>query len=482
MKLLSVASEIFPLIKTGGLADVTGALPAALEKLGVQTRTVLPGYSQVLEKCPKAKLVAEFANIGGHAVSILGAKVAGLDLLIVKAPGLFERDGGPYTDLNGADYGDNWRRFSVFAKAAAMIATGALKGYKPDVVHCHDWQAALTPAYLRFGTEPAPPSVMTIHNIAFQGQFAAQVFGELGLPASAWSFDGVEYYGSVGFLKGGLQAADAITTVSPTYAREIRNPEFGMGLEGLINARAGVVSGIVNGIDTDVWNPETDPALATGFSMRTSARRSGNRKVVAKHFGLKPGDGLLVAIVTRLTWQKGMDLLAEAVDGIVANGASLAILGSGDKGLENALQQAAQRHPGRVAIQVGYDEPLAHLMQGGCDAILVPSRFEPCGLTQLCALRYGCVPIVARTGGLADTVIDANMAGLAAGVATGFHLGPLSARAIVEGVADAAAVKRDSKAWARMVKNGMTTDVTWQASAERYRNLFQGLIDRQAKA
>ena len=330
--------------------------------------------------------------------------------------------------------------------------------------------------YLRYHDGSAVPGIMTIHNMAFQGQFAAQVFGELDLPASAWSVDGVEYYGSVGFLKAGLQAADAITTVSPTYAREIRTPEFGMGLDGLVNARADRVSGIVNGIDTDVWNPAMDPALAATFDKPNGKARKANRHAVARAFGLEPGNGLLVGIVTRLTWQKGMDLVVGAVDDIVASDASLAILGSGDKSLESAFEAAALRHRGRVAIRTGYDEPLAHLMQGGCDAVLVPSRFEPCGLTQIYGLRYGCVPIVARTGGLADTVIDANMAGLAAGVATGFQIAPLSAATISETIARAGQVYRDKRTWNRLIRNGMATDVSWSASAQSYRDLYQALL------
>ncbi|WP_298493626.1 glycogen synthase GlgA [uncultured Maritimibacter sp.] len=474
MKVLSVASEIFPLVKTGGLADVTGALPGAVAPLGVEMRTVVPGYPAVMAQLGKPKVLGTLEDVLGHSVTLLGAKVAGLDLIVVQAPGLYEREGGPYAGLDGIDFGDNWKRFAVLSKSAALIATGAIKGYRPDVVHVHDWQAAMVPCYLAFGDSPAPPSVITVHNIAFQGQFAAHVFGELGLPASAWA-DGVEYYGGVGFLKAGLRAAQAITTVSPTYAREIRTAEFGMGLEGLINGRADVVSGIVNGIDTDLWDPETDDCLVAPFSAKVLKAREKNRKAVIKSFGLAPAKGPILAVISRLTWQKGMDLLAEALDGIVAAGASVAILGAGDRDLEQAFIEAAARHPGRVAVHVGYDEPLAHLMQGGCDAILVPSRFEPCGLTQLYGLRYGCVPIVARTGGLADTVIDANMAARAAGVATGFHIGRLTAERIVDAVALACEVHDDKPAWTRMMKNGMASDVSWDASARGYVSLYQRL-------
>jgi starch synthase len=480
MKVLSVTSELFPIIKTGGLADVAGSLPGAMTPLGVETRTVLPGYPVVMKRCKRAKKVAELGQVIGETVTILQAKIAGLNLFIVKHPGLFEREGGPYTDQHGTDYADNWRRFAVFSKAAAMIATGAIDGYRPDIVHCHDWQTAMVLTYLRYGDQPVPPGVLTVHNIAFQGQFAARIFGELDLPAAAWSLDGVEYYGGVGFLKSGLRMADAITTVSPTYAKEIRTHEFGMGLEGLINTRSDVVSGIVNGIDTKVWDPKTDPALAANYDARKFKSRSANRKAVCERFGLQPDGGPLIAVVSRLTWQKGMDLAAEAVDGIVSKGASLAVLGSGDQGIEDALRLASERHPGRVALHTGYDEKLAHLMQGGCDAILIPSRFEPCGLTQLCGLRYGCVPIVARTGGLVDTVIDGNLAAMTAGVATGFHIAPLSAGTIVETVGLACKAYSDKARWKKLVKNGMATDVSWGASASRYVDLYRSLIDRAA--
>ncbi|MBV7407704.1 glycogen synthase GlgA [Maritimibacter sp. DP1N21-5] len=479
MKVLSVASEIYPLVKTGGLADVTGALPGAVAPLGVETRTVVPGYPAIMAQVGKGKVLAKLPDVLGHSVKLLGAKVAGLDLIVVQVPGLFEREGGPYAGLDGIDFGDNWKRFAVLSKAAALIATGALKGYRPDVVHVHDWQAAMVPCYLAYGDAPPPPSVITVHNIAFQGQFAAHVFGELDLPATAWA-DGVEYYGGVGFLKAGLRAAQAITTVSPTYAREIRTGEFGMGLEGLINGRSDVVSGIVNGIDVDVWDPAKDARLVANFSARALKARGGNRKAVLKTFGLAPTKGPVIAIVSRLTWQKGMDLLAEAMDGIVAAGASLAVLGAGDRDLEHAFAEAAARHPGRVAVHIGYDEPLAHLMQGGCDAILIPSRFEPCGLTQLYGLRYGCVPIVARTGGLADTVIDANMAARAAGVGTGFHIGRLTAERIVDAVTLACEVYADTPEWTRMMKNGMATDVSWDASAKGYVALYRRLLEQAA--
>lgn len=477
MKVLSVASEAFPLVKTGGLADVAGALPPALKAHGVAMTTMIPGYPTVMKQIAKATPVARFDDLLGVKATLLAARLAGLDLFVLDVPGLFDRDGGPYADMSGNDHVDNWRRFAVFSKAAALAATGAVKGFRPDVIHVHDWQAALTLAYLRYGSEKSPPAtVITVHNLAFQGKFAASVFGELQLPKQAWSLDGVEYYGGVGFLKAGLQMADAITTVSPSYAREIRTPEFGMGLEGLLNGRADALHGIVNGIDTGIWNPETDPHLAVQYSARTLKRRAGNKRAIAERFGLADDADPVFAIVSRLTWQKGIDILAQSIDAIVARGARLAVLGSGDKGLENELLAAAARHRGRVGVIIGYDEPLSHLIQGGADAILVPSRFEPCGLTQLYGLRYGCVPIVARTGGLADTVIDANAAALAAGVATGIQLSPLSPETLTDAIARAVGHFREPKIWAQMQKNGMKTDVSWDHSARLYADLYRSLV------
>lgn len=476
MQVLSVASEVFPLIKTGGLADVSGALPGALGRLGVRVRTMVPGYPAVVARLAKRpKKVAEHADLFGGKARIVAAEIDGLDLLVLDAPHLFDRAGGAYGDAAGVDWTDNWRRFAAFSRAAADIAQGGVAGWRPDIVHCHDWQAALTPAYLRYGQPPAPPSVMTVHNLAFQGQFGASIFGHLGLPPHAMSLDGVEYFGGVGYLKAGLQAASAITTVSPTYAQEIRTPAFGMGLDGLINLRAGVLHGVLNGIDVDQWNPATDVHLAENFTSSTLGRRAINRAAVEARFGLDDDESLLVCVVSRLTWQKGMDILVSQLDAIVGSGARLAVLGSGDQALEGALLAGSARHRGRLGVIIGYDEGLSHLMQGGCDAILIPSRFEPCGLTQLYGLRYGCVPLVARTGGLADTVVDANHAALSAATATGFVFPPDSGDAMIGAFRRAGEVFAGRKAWLSIQKQAMKADVSWDASAAEYVRLFRSL-------
>lgn len=477
MKVLSVASEIYPLVKTGGLADVAGALPLAMGAQGVEMRSLIPGYPAVMKKIGKGKKVATLPSLFGAKANIQFVTHEGLELYVLDAPDFFQRDGGPYTDAVGRDHADNWKRFAALSFAAAEIAGGLIASWKPDVVHAHDWQAGLVPVYMRFGKAAHVPTVMTVHNIAFQGQYGPQIFPELALPPEAFSMDCVEYYGDVGFLKGGLQTAQAITTVSPTYAREILQPEFGMGLEGLISARASHVSGIVNGIDTAVWDPSSDPLIAASFNAKQLGKRAASREAVMRHFGLE-GDGPLFCVISRLTWQKGMDLLAETASDLVAQGGMLAVLGSGDRALELGLLQASANHKGRIGVHIGYDEPLSHVMQAGSDAILIPSRFEPCGLTQLYALRYGCVPVVARTGGLADTVIDANEAALAAGVATGFQFSPVTADGLRQALSRVSAVWNDRDAWRVLQKNGMKSDVSWEKSAAAYAALYAQLLPK----
>lgn len=475
MKVLSVASEIVPLVKTGGLADVAGALPSALAAHGVETRTLVPGYPSVLKALGRKTHVHSYSGLFGGNAGIVKARTAGLDLYVLDAPHLYDRPGGPYGQPNGSDWADNWKRFAALGRAAADLVEGADPKFVPDIVHAHDWQAAMAPAYVHYGKSKAP-SVVTVHNLAFQGQFGADIFPELGLPPEALAMDGVEYYGGVGFLKAGLQYADAITTVSPTYAREIRTPDFGMGLDGLLNVRAANLHGILNGIDVDIWDPSTDPHLAAQYSLRSLKPRAANRKAVEARFALDQDDDPVLCVISRLTWQKGMDVLAAEFDAIVASGVKLAILGSGDQALEGALLAATARHRGRAGVVIGYDEELAHLLQGGSDAILIPSRFEPCGLTQLYGLRYGCVPIVARTGGLADTVVDANDAALSAGVATGFQFTPDSGDAMVDAIRRAAALYRSGAGWLAMQKQGMKADVSWGRSAERYAALYRALL------
>ncbi|WP_336980574.1 glycogen synthase GlgA [Altererythrobacter fulvus] len=479
LPVLSLSSEAVPLIKTGGLADVAGALPAAVEPHGVAMTTMLPGYPKVLAGLKRAREVHRWDSLLGEPARLLAAKLGTHPLLVLDAPGYFSRDGSPYSDPNGKDWGDNWRRFAAFGRAAADVAGGAVKGKRFSVLHAHDWQAAMATAYLRFAPFEGHhvPSVMTIHNMAFQGYFPPSIFGGLGLPQAAWSIDGVESYAGVGFLKAGLQLADRVTTVSPSYAAEIRMSEFGMGLEGLVTSRGDRVSGILNGIDTEEWNPETDPSLSSNFTAKTLSKRLKNKRALEAEFGLEVDDGPLFIAISRLTWQKGMDVLPEIADHLVGNGARLALLGSGDKAIEQALHKAAARHPGRIAIRIGYDEALSHRMQGGGDAILIPSRFEPCGLTQLYGLAYGCVPVVARTGGLADTVIDANVAALAQGVATGVQFGGVHYHPMATAISRTIELYRNPTEWRRLQKNGMGCDFSWKRSGAAYAALYRQLAE-----
>lgn len=469
MRVLSVASEAYPLIKTGGLADVVGALPAALTPHGIATTTLLPGYPSVVKSLGRAKVLHRWDALLGTPARLLSGKIDGHPLLVLDAPDLFARDGGPYGDATARDWDDNWRRFAALGRAAADLAP------QFDIVHAHDWQGAMAPAYLRYDGARVP-SVLTIHNIAFQGRYDAAVFPGLDLPDSAYALDGVEYYGGVGLLKAGLASADAITTVSPSYAEEIRRAEFGMGLEGLIEARRDRVSGIVNGIDPAIWSPETDTALPARYTARTLPRRRANKRAVEAAFGLDTGDGPIFIVVSRLTWQKGMDVLAGELDALVAMGGRLALLGSGDAALEQAFAAATHRHPGRIGVRIGYDEAVSHLLQGGGDAILIPSRFEPCGLTQLYGLAYGCVPVVARTGGLADTVIDANEAAIAAGVATGIQFGAVTPDGLSQALHRTMALYARPDHWTAMQKQGMRADFSWKRSGARYAELYRSLL------
>lgn len=476
---LAVASEIYPLIKTGGLADVTGALPAALKAHGIGTRTLVPGYPELLARLDAAEPVHEFPALLGGPARLLAASKGDLDLFILNAPHLYGRAGNPYVGPDGKDWPDNAFRFAALAKVAAAIAQGLVPAFAPDIVHAHDWQAALTPAYLRYSGRPRPATIVTIHNLAFQGLFPRDLLAAIELPPEAFTIDGVEYYGAIGFLKAGLQLADRLTTVSPTYAREIQEPETGMGLDGLLRARARDLSGILNGIDDEVWNPATDERIAATYGPKTLAARARNKEAVQKRFGLRPEpQSLVMGIISRLSSQKGLDLIIESQPVLFAEGIQLALLGAGDAELEASFRALAQSHPGQVGVVIGYDEDLAHLVQAGADALAVPSRFEPCGLTQLCALRYGAVPVVARVGGLADTVVDANDMAVAAGIATGVQFGPVTADMLAAALRRTHALFRDEMVWRGLQTTGMATDVSWRNPAHHYANLYRDLAGR----
>jgi len=477
IKVLSVTSELYPLIKTGGLADVAGALPLALAQHHVDMRTLIPGYPSVKAALKDWAIAHSFRNLFGGKASLLYGEVAGLKLYVLDAPHLFDRPGNPYLSPDGTDWPDNPQRFAALSRVGADIGKGLLKDFRPAIVHSHDWQAGFIPAYLHYDGGARPKTVMTVHNLAFQGRAPAEMLHSLALPPNSFTMDGVEYFGDISALKSGLQFADSITTVSPTYAKEIREPDAGMGLDGLLEARKGALVGILNGVDTQVWNPATDALLPASFEAKSIAGRAKSKAALQKRLGLKvDAKAPVFGVISRLSWQKGLDLLLEALPLIAGEGAQLALLGSGDKDLEAAYTAAMARYPGQVGCIIGYDEGLAHLLQAGSDVILVPSRFEPCGLTQLCALRYGAVPLVARVGGLNDTVIDANDMALAAGVATGIQFGPVTGGQFQDAVRRTLHLYRQPKVWKQMQANGLKTDVSWLRPAAQYAELYRNLI------
>lgn len=483
---LAVASECAPMVKTGGLADVVGALPQAMAAQGWGLRTLIPGYPAVLAALQDATPIADLPDLLGQTARILRARHGALDLLVLDAPALYARDGSPYLTPEGHDWPDNDLRFAAMCLAGAMIARDGIgKGtsrWLPQVVHLHDWQAGLTPVYMQ-ALGAAQPCILTIHNIAFHGLTAHTRLKALALPEAGYTLDGFEYYGHISALKAGIVGAQALTTVSPTYAHELSTPEFGMGLEGVIRARAEALHGILNGIDTGVWNPATDPAI-TPYTAPPG--KAVNKRALRAEFGLAlkgmRASGPLCIVVARMSDQKGLDLLLQALPALTRRGGQLALLGSGDRRLENAWLQAARDNPGAVGVRIGYDEGLAHRMFGGGDAVLVPSRFEPCGLTQLYGLRYGTLPVVARTGGLADTVIHANEAALAAGVATGITHRPDDAPALGFALAQLCALHADRRLYARLQRNAMKHPVGWEASAPRYAALYARLADQAPAA
>ena len=472
-----VASECTPFVKTGGLADVVGALSPALAGLGITAHVVLPCYPALYPLLPDGIEVARFHDMPGGSGRIVQVQADGVSLFLLDSPQLFDRPGGPYMDENGHDWSDNPIRFGALANAAARIAMGMIDGYAPDILHAHDWQAALAPVYLKMAHRDRPRSVITIHNMAFQGRTGPDMLGPLHLDSAWFHPEGLEYHGDLSFLKAALVFSDRITTVSPTYAREILTPEFGMGLDGVLQARSTALSGLLNGIDVATWNPSDDDALLRVYNARSLKRKAENKATICARLGLD-GDapGPLFCVISRLTEQKGMDVLLETVSHLVGCGAQLAVLGSGTPELEHGFRRVADTYPGRIGVYVGYDELLSHLMQGGSDAILIPSRFEPCGLTQLCGLRYGTLPVVARTGGLADTVIDANVAALAAKVATGFVFDPVTVAGIARAADRVMDVYSDPKVWQGMQRAAMKHPVSWDAAAKGYVDLYRTLV------
>jgi starch synthase len=473
-RVLHAAAEIFPLVKTGGLADVVGALPSALAAAGADVRLLLPGLPPILDAMSRPRKVFEGGPLFGAARVTLrvgrfkGAIGADVPAYVLDAPWLYARGGGPYQGPDGKPWDDNLQRFALLGWAAAHLAAGELDpAWRPDILHAHDWHAALACSYLRAHPGAHARSVFTIHNLAFQGLFAQDDFGLLGLPRRFMQSDGLEFHGWLSFLKGGLVHADRLTTVSPTYAREITTPEFGCGVEGVLRARAAQLSGILNGVDYGHWDPATDTALPARFDGRDLSGKAACKAALQLGSGLDTGtDAPLMGIVSRLSEQKGLDLVLAALPALLAEGAQLVLLGSGDAPLEQAFAAAARAHPGRVAVHIGYDETLAHRIIAGADLILVPSRFEPCGLTQLYGMRYGTLPLVHRVGGLADTVDEA----------TGFIFDAAEPSALVEAARRAVLTLREPARWRTMQQAAMARDHSWPAAAQRYLALYRSLM------
>ncbi|MFO1217809.1 MAG: glycogen synthase GlgA [Burkholderiaceae bacterium] len=476
---LQVSAEIFPLLKTGGLADVAGALPAALAQAGCEVRVLLPGFPAIASQLTDAADVAEFTAPWGERARLRHGRFAALGDqagYVIDAPQLYDRPGNPYHDDAGRPYGDNHRRFALLGFAAARLAHGLDGAWAPRIVHSHDWHAALVNAYLAFEPARGVHTVYTVHNLAYQGLFDARVLADMGLPARAFAVEGVEFHGALSFMKAGLVYAERITTVSPTYAREIQTPEQGCGLDGLLRERAAVLSGILNGVDEAVWNPATDAMLPVRYDARRIAGKARCKAALQESLGLAVDAARpLFGIVSRLVEQKGLPLLLAVLPQIVARGGQLVLLGSGDAALEAAFTAAAHATPRQVAVQIGYDEPFAHRVFAATDVTLVPSRFEPCGLTQMYGLRYGSLPLVRRIGGLADTVVDSSLENIAEGSATGFVFDRFDADDMQRAVRRAFALHARRSDWRAVQRRAMAQDVSWTASAARYAALYREL-------
>jgi starch synthase len=475
-KILFVTSEAHPLIKTGGLADVSGSLPKALSELSQDVRLIMPNY-QAIKTDGDVRLLCSI-RVDNRKVNLLETQLpdSKVTVWLVDYADFFKRPGNPYLNESGEPWRDNAERFALFCRIAVEVAMDrANLDWQADIVHCNDWQSGLVPALLSL--EPnSPASVFTIHNLAYQGIFAANIVQGLNLPGQLWNPEGLEFHNMLSFIKGGLVYADHITTVSPTYALEIQMPEFGYGLEGLLQHRKEVLTGIINGIDLDVWSPETDPYIAQNYGASSLPDKLQNKAELQRRFALPVNDKIpLVGVIGRLVEQKGIDLIIDCLPEMLAMPVQFVLLGSGDKAYEQGLQELAHLYPDKMAISQGYDEPLAHLIEAGSDVFLMPSRFEPCGLNQMYSQRYGTLPVVRKTGGLADTVKDILPHTIADHSATGFVFNDASASSLLEATKRALILYSDKKSWAKIQTNAMGKDFSWRHSAEQYLLLYQGL-------
>ncbi|PKO24527.1 MAG: glycogen synthase GlgA [Betaproteobacteria bacterium HGW-Betaproteobacteria-8] len=483
MRILFVTSEAYPLIKTGGLADVSGSLPAALQGLGGDLRILLPGYSQVLEKIENAQHLAHISNlplIGSANLLIGNMPDTKIPVMVIDCASLYQRSGGPYADAAGREWEDNALRFGILSRIAAILGSSdsPVHDWQPDVVHCNDWQSGLTPAYMHYmPTASHTKSIISLHNLAFQGCFPAEWVERLWLPAKSYQMHGVEYHNQLSFLKAGIYYADTITTVSPTYAREIRTSEFGFGMEGLLASRQHDLQGILNGIDIQEWNPATDPYLSKNYDANQLQGKKEVKAALQAQLGLKmSAETPLLGIVSRLTHQKGLDMFLSIAERMVQGGCQIALLGSGEHHMEQGYSHLAHTYPEQVSVTIGYNEPLSHQIMAGSDIFIMPSRFEPCGLNQMYGLRYGTPPIVTHTGGLADSVTDTHEETLQNGKANGFVMPATDAIQLLLTIERALHYYHDGAVWSQIQRNGMALDLGWRHSAQAYMELYQRLL------
>lgn len=475
MRVLFAAAEAYPLAKSGGLADVARALPIALRGLGVDCRLVLPGYPTAVGALANPKIERRLPPIFGVEGALIGGQLPGTDMPVwlVHAPSLFARPGSLYRDPNGHDWEDNARRFAYFGRIAAAIAAGELTAWSAHVAHANDWHAGLIPFYLATMHATRPATLFTIHSMAFQGNFPAHAMSQAGIPTDFFHPEGVEFYGQLSFMKAALRYSDQITTVSPQYAREVLTQGYGCGFEGLLQARQNDFTGILNGVETDLWDPENDRALPKPFGAKDIAGKRICKAELQRTLGLDVASEVpVLGSCSRLTFQKMADILVGAIPDIVEMGGQVAIVGDGERSIVETLRRLQASYPGRVAYRP-YEEVLAHRLQAGADILLAPARFEPCGLTQLYALRYGTIPVVRNTGGLADTVTDVGGASLAGGTATGFKFEDASKDALLNAVRRALEAFREPILWRRLQHAGMKMDFSWARSAQQYATLYR---------
>jgi starch synthase len=477
IRALYVSSEVYPLAKTGGLADVSAALPAALRDVGIDVRLVTPAYPQALDRAPNLRAVARLGRVPGCADGrLLETMLPGsrIPVWLVDRPRLFNRDGGLYQDNDGRDWSDNAARFAALSSAAMAIADGLFEDWQPDIVHANDWHAGLVPLMLSTRKKPRPGTVFTIHNLAYQGLFDATEFGELGLPQS--QFGSVEFYGKISFLKAGISGADAITTVSPTYAREILTPEYGCGLEGLMKTKEPIISGILNGADYGVWDPRTDSNLVANYSARAMTGKLTSKRALQSELQLDADDDApVLAFMSRLVHQKMPDVVLEALPALLESGIQFALVAEGDAAYGAAFNELVARFKGRVGVRFGYGEELGHRLLAGADMLAHPARFEPCGLVPIYALRYGTIPIVRNSGGMADTVVNATPEAIQHGTATGFSFDDPTPQAFEACVRRALACYRQPIVWRKLQATAMAQDFGWQRSAAAYAELYRRL-------